>query len=62
VKHVRADGPAGLPAKGPWGVRPALRALLDWEVVTPVEELPRDTLRGEVKRRLRSIRERGVRR
>jgi hypothetical protein len=35
------------------GLKTAVRAALDWETITPVEELPDDTLAARLKKQLR---------
>lgn len=59
---TRADRPHPAPAPRAWGVRPWLRAALDWETVTPLAELPTGTVRERLKKSLRAWREAGDRR
>ena len=40
-REVRADVPAPTTLRGPIGIKAALRSALDWETVTPVEDLPK---------------------
>lgn len=52
-RSSRADVPAPTLLRGPFGIRAAVRSALDWETVTPVEELGVGTVAGRVKRELR---------
>ncbi|WP_435016460.1 hypothetical protein TA3x_004026 [Tundrisphaera sp. TA3] len=52
-RRVRADLPGPTILKGPRGLREAVRSALDWETVTPVEDLPAGSLPALVKRGLR---------
>jgi hypothetical protein len=52
-RRLRADLPRPHLARRPWSLRAAVRSALDWETITPVEELPDDTLRARLKKRLR---------
>lgn len=58
-RAVRADIPAPRAVRRPLGWKAAVRSALDWETVTPVEDLPADSLAAVVKKRLRRWRERG---
>jgi hypothetical protein len=58
-RTVRADLPAPVAARRPLGWKAAVRSALDWETVTPVEDLPADSLAALLKKRLRRWRERG---
>ena len=59
LAYVLRPGPADLPApktiRRRRGFRAAVRAAIDWETVTPIEELPADSLTARIKRRLRKI-------
>ncbi len=57
-REARADLPQPSPFRGPRGLKAAVRRALDWETVTPVEELSTATLAGLMKRELRRWRER----
>lgn len=50
----RADLPEPTAARGPIGWRSRVREALDWETVTPLDELPRRTLTDKVKKQLRT--------
>lgn len=50
--------PPSQPHRGERGVKPAIRRALDWETVTPVDDLPVTSLRSRIKRDLRAWRER----
>ena len=50
---TRSDPPSPRPGPRKRGVGVAIRAALDWETVTPVEELPAATVAGRLKRGLR---------
>jgi hypothetical protein len=52
-RHVRADGPSPLLLRGPSGLKAAVRRALDWELVTPLDELPSQTWTNRLKWRLR---------
>jgi len=43
-------------ANRPRGLRSSLRSALDWETVTPLDELPEDDFRDRLKKRLRAMR------
>jgi hypothetical protein len=58
-RTVRADLPAPVAARRPLGWKAAVRSALDWETVTPVDDLPADSLAALLKKRLRRWRERG---
>ena len=49
----RVDPPAPSILRGPIGIKAAVRSAIDWETVTPVEELSGRTLAARVKRELR---------
>ncbi len=53
--------PPARPDRGERGVKSAIRRALDWETVTPVEDLPVHSLRSRIKRDLRAWRERSRR-
>lgn len=55
----RIDPPAATPFRRPWGLRQTVREAIDWETVTPVAELPTESLRDLIKKGLRHWRERG---
>jgi hypothetical protein len=61
-RSVRVDLPAPIAARRPLGLgwKAAVRSALDWETVTPVEDLPVDSLAALLKKRLRLWRERGA--
>jgi hypothetical protein len=59
-RSVRIDLPAPVASRRPLGWKAAVRSALDWETVTPVEDLPTDSLAALLKKRLRRWRERGV--
>lgn len=61
-RDVRIDLPGPIPAPRSWGLRRVLRAALDWETVTPLEELPVDTVPARLKKQLRRLRSPGDRR
>jgi hypothetical protein len=46
------------PFRGPRSFKAAVRSILDWETVTPVEDLSVSSLRSRVKRELRRWKER----
>lgn len=52
-RAARVDRPEPTPARRPFGVRAALRSALDWETVTPIDELPTNTIAAGIKKRLR---------
>ena len=52
-REVRAHLPSPTTLRGPIGIKAAVRSAIDWETVTPVEELPGDSLTAKVKRELR---------
>ena len=52
-RSVRFDQPEPAPANRPHTWRTAVRSLLDWETVTPIDDLPTDSLPGRLKRELR---------
>jgi len=54
----RPDLPGPRPLRGPRGLRAAVRAALDWETVTPIDELPDRTLAARLKIGLRRWRTR----
>ena len=55
-RGLRFDRPSPVPARQPWSLKQALRSSLDWELVTPVNELPVHSARARVKKRLRQFR------
>ena len=60
---LRAPGDPGRPPRavdppGPPGLKAAVRSALDWETVTPIEELPAGTIAARVKRELRRWKDR----
>ncbi len=52
-RRTRVDLPAPRAVAGPRGLRSALRRALDWETVTPIDELPTDSMPERLKVRLR---------
>ena len=58
-RRTRVDLPEPTVTRGPRGLRAAVRSALDWETVTPVDELPGGSLRSLVKRELRRWKARG---
>jgi hypothetical protein len=52
-RRPRVDLPTPAPARPPRGLKSLVRAALDWETITPIEELPEDTLAARLKKRLR---------
>ncbi len=52
-RRSRIDTPEPTPARPPRGLKALVRAALDWETITPVEELPEDTVTARLKKRLR---------
>ena len=52
-RETRADLPEPLPFRGPRSLKAAVRQVLDWETVTPIEDLPGGSLTARVKRELR---------
>ena len=57
-RTARADLPSPSTLRGPIGIKAAVRRALDWETVTPVDELPGGSLAARVKRELRRWKER----
>lgn len=57
-RQARADLPAPSILRGPIGFKAAVRSAIDWETVTPVDELPTGGLAALVKRELRRWKER----
>ena len=57
LAYERRDPRTHLPSpsilRGPIGIKAAVRSALDWETVTPVEELPVGSIAARVKRELR---------
>ena len=49
----RADVPEPTPVAPPLSFKSAFREAIDWETVTPLDELPSDTLAARVKKGLR---------
>ncbi len=52
-RRARFDAPHPTQSRRPWSWKQALRKALDWETITPVEELPDDSFRAHLKRSLR---------
>jgi hypothetical protein len=52
-RRPRVDLPAPVVSRPRRGLKTAVRAALDWETITPVEELPDDTLAARLKKQLR---------
>lgn len=59
---LRADLPSPTPSRPSPSLRAFLCEVLDWEVVTPIDELPATSTRARLKRRLRAWRVRSLRR
>ncbi len=57
-REARADIPSPTTYRGPIGLKAALRSALDWETVTPIDELPTVTLADRLKRELRRWKDR----
>jgi len=57
-RETRVDLPTPSILRGPIGFKAAVRSALDWETVTPVEELPVGSFAARVKRELRRWQER----
>jgi hypothetical protein len=57
-RETRADLPSPSPFRGPRSFKATLRSILDWETVTPVDDLPVGSLTARVKRELRRWNER----
>jgi hypothetical protein len=57
-RETRAHLPMPSPFRGPRSFKAAVRSILDWETVTPVEDLSVSSLRSRVKRELRRWKER----
>jgi hypothetical protein len=57
-RETRAHLPMPSPFKGPRSFKSAVRSILDWETVTPVEDLSVGSLTARVKRELRRWKER----
>lgn len=49
----RSDSPKPVVVRGPIGLKEVVRAALDWETVTPIDEIPARSLTGFVKKNLR---------
>lgn len=60
-RRFRVDLPEPTAARRPWALRPLVREALDWETMTPIEELTSTSPRAFLKKRLRRWRERGTR-
>jgi hypothetical protein len=56
-RQTQSRLPAPVPAPRSTSFRAAFRKALDWETITPVDELPVDTLAARVKKGLRWWRE-----
>ncbi len=54
----RADLPEAYAIRRPWSMTETFRSILDWETVTPVDDLPAGSMTDRVKRRLRRWKER----
>ncbi len=52
-RRTRVDGPEPRPVRLPLGWKTLVRSALDWETITPLQELPEDTLSDRLKKRLR---------
>lgn len=59
-REARADLPSPTILRTPVGLKAAVRSVLDWETVTPVEELSGSSIAVRVKRELRRWKERGA--
>jgi hypothetical protein len=59
-RETRAHLPSPAVFRGPRGIKAAVRSALDWETVTPVEELPGSSIAARVKKELRRWKEREV--
>jgi len=57
AREPRVDLPAPTPFRGPRSFRAAVRSALDWETVTPVEELTGGSVAERMKRHLRRWKE-----
>ena len=57
-REPRAHLPSPSIHRGPVGIKAAVRSALDWETVTPVDELSRSGIAARVKRELRRWKER----
>lgn len=55
----RIDMPGPTPIRSPHGLKGIVRSAIDWETITPIEELPEDTLTARLKKQLRRWRGRG---
>ncbi len=55
-REVRRDAPEARPIRPGPSLRRAIRSALDWETVTPLDDLPDATFRDRLKKRLRRIR------
>jgi peptidoglycan/xylan/chitin deacetylase (PgdA/CDA1 family) len=56
--RIRFDPPAATPLRRPHGLKSAVRAALDWETVTPIDDLPEHTIAARLKKGLRRWRSR----
>lgn len=61
-RRPRVERPEPTRVPSPRGLKAIVRAALDWETVTPVDELPDDSIAAVVKKRLRRWRGRRARR
>ena len=52
-RETRAHLPMPSILRGPIGIKAAVRSAIDWETVTPLEELPGGTIAAKLKRELR---------
>ena len=57
-REARPDLPSPSILRGPLGIKAAVRSAIDWETVTPLEELHASSLAARVKRELRRWKER----
>ncbi len=57
-RDARVDLPTPTFLRGPRGFKAVVRSALDWETVTPTEELPAGTIAARVKRELRRWKDR----
>jgi hypothetical protein len=52
-RRIRIDPPAPFLGPGPYSLKAAVRTALDWETVTPLDDLPARTVSARIKKRLR---------
>ncbi len=55
-RTLRVDAPQARAARPSRSLRAAMRAAIDWETVTPVDDLPARSVRDRIKKRLRAWR------